>query len=457
MFTGSAESSSARHAFRGVGREFVGLARTAGPIALVGIANLSLAVTDALLMAALDPRALTAGVIIGDVFSIAIQFSAGALAATAAPIAAAHAAGDMHRVGRTIADGLRMALVLAMLGATAIALTPGALIALGVDLPLPRIAAEYAGWMAATYAVMMIVALSRSIFPAFGSGMVVLAVILAAVPLNLLADLVLMHGWFGIPAMGLAGAGAASFLVAVFMASMLLVCLHVAPRLRGADMRHALLARGSHFIAPALARAGLFTGATALCETGVYLSSTVIVAFVAIDAVPAHILIFRTVAITYVIGTGFGQAVTIHLARTIATGGGLNLRRAAVIGMATLAGVFFTVMLAVPGLGSFIGVEADLAGAFAPFAAVSVCNLVPAVIAFGILKAHGDVAIPSLISFAGYWGVGFTLVILLSGPIGLGAVGIWIGLAVGTSATAAGLWIYLRRQDSRGFPALRPV
>lgn len=457
MAIGSAQSSSLRPAPPGVGAELVWLTRTAGPIALVGIANLSLSITDALLMAALDPRALTAGVVIGDVFSIAIQFSAGALGATAAPIAAAHAAGDAKRVGRTIAEGLRMALVLAVLGSALIALAPTTLVALGVSLPLPGVATEYAGWMAATYAMMMIVALSRSIFPAFGSGMVVVAVILAAVPLNLVADLVLMHGWLGIPAMGLAGAGVASFLVAVFMASLLLICMLIAPRLRGAGVRQALLLRNTRFIAPALARAGLFTGATALCETGVYLSSTVIVAFVAIEAVPAHILVFRTVAITYVIGTGFGQAVTIHLARSLATGHRTNLRKAIAIGMAALAAAFFSATLALPDLGSLVGVDAQAAAALAPFAAVSVCNLVPAVVAFGILKARTDVGIPSLISFLGYWGVGFTLVILLSGPIGLGAVGIWMGLAAGTSMTAAGLWIYLRARDSRAIYGLRPV
>ena len=148
------------------------------------------------------------------------------------------------------------------------------LLALGVHLPLPEVASEYATYMAATYGVMMIVALSRSIFPAFGGGMVVLVVIVAAVPLNLVGDLVLMHGLLGIPAMGLAGAGAASLLVAVFMASLLLAYMGIAPRLRGMGIGRALFAKSRGFVAPALARAGLFTGATALCETGVYLSST---------------------------------------------------------------------------------------------------------------------------------------------------------------------------------------
>jgi MATE family multidrug resistance protein len=456
MFIEFPEGSGVHSTTPGVARELIGLVRIAGPIALVGIVNLGMSITDAVLMASLDPRALTAGVVVGDVFSIAIQFAAGALGAVAAPVAAAHAAGDAAKVGRTIADGLRMALVLALFGALIIAFAPAALAGVGVRLPLPEVAAEYAAHMAATYAVMMIVALSRSIFPAFGGGMIVLLVILAALPLNLAADLVLMHGWFGLPAMGLAGAGAASLIVAVFMATALLICLGRARRLGEAGVWRAFFFRRGGFLALALARAGVFTGATALCETGVYLSSTVIVAFVAIEAVPAHILVFRTVAITYVIGTGFAQAVTIRLARGSATGTGESLRKAVMLGAVGLAGLFLLVMLALPASSDAAGIDAPLAGALAPFAAVAVVNLVPAVVAFGILKVRADVGIPFIISFGGYWGIGFSLVILLSGPAGLGVVGIWIGLASGTTATAAGLWAYLRLRGA-GRPGLEPT
>jgi hypothetical protein len=101
----------------------------------------------------------------------------------------------------------------------------------------------------------------------------------------------------------------------------------------------------------ALARAGLFTGATALCETGVFLSSTVIIAFVAIEAMPSHIIVFRAVAVTYVIGTGFAQAVTIQIARRLAMADAMaerGLRRAAILGMGALASIFLGLMLVLP-------------------------------------------------------------------------------------------------------------
>lgn len=116
------------------------------------------------------------------------------------------------------------------------------------------------------------------------------------------------------------------------------------------------------------------------------------------------------------------------------------------IGMACLGSVFFGLMLALPTIGARLGFDTSLAADLAPWAAIAVCNLLPVGLAFGILKARADVAVPSAISLAGYWGVGFTLMLTLSGPLGLGAAGVWAGLAIGTTATAAGSWIYLRRR-----------
>jgi MATE family multidrug resistance protein len=438
-------------------RDLAALAGTACPIALVGLVNLVMSVTDAMLMADLDPQALTAGMIVGDLYSIVNQFAAGALGAVAAPVATAHAAGDMRSAGRTIADGLRLALLLAVLGAAVIVSAPQLLQTLGVDLPLPGVAAEYAAYMAATYAVMTIVALSRSIFPAFGASRVIVVIIVAAVPINFLCDLVLMHGWFGLPAMGLAGAGAASLVVAVFMALMLLTYMGAAPKLRGVDIRRALFGHVPAKRMLALARSALFTGAAALCETGVFLASTVVIAFVAIDAMGSHVVVFRALAITYVIGTGFAQAVTIGIARSLARADSeaeKRVRRAAVLGMGALALAFLVLMLALPVAGGALGFDTRAVVALAPCAAVAVFSLVPSAVAFGILKAREDVAVPSLINLAGYWGVGFGAMVLLAGSLDLGAVGIWAALAAGATASATGLWAYLRRRDAARIAAL---
>ena len=434
---------------RRVWRELVGLGRTAIPIAAVGFVNLAMTITDTLMMAHLDPRALAAGAIVGDLYSVVIQFCAGALGAVAAPVAAACAVRAEADAGRTIAEGMRWAVILGIGGALLIAFAPYGLRLLGVALPLPDVAATYALYMAGALVLMMVVALSRSVLPAAGLGRLPLYVMAAAVPLNAFADAAFMYGWLGLPAMGLVGAGAASLVVAAGMAGILLACLIFAPAMRSFQVARGLLAAR---MTGALAKAGAMTGAVALCETGVYLSSTAVVGFFAINAVPAHVAVFRSVAMTYVLGTGFAQAITIHAARGIALSGRLHdLVRAAHLLVLILGPAFFAFLMVAPNLiGAAMEVDGSEIRALTPWAGLAVCSLVPTVVAFGFLRARVDVVVPAVISLIGYWGVGFTTMIVLAGPAGLGVKGIWIGLAVGTGATALASWTYLKRQERGG-------
>ena len=80
------------------------------------------------------------------------------------------------------------------------------------------------------------------------------------------------------------------------------------------------------------------------------------------------------------------------------------------LGTVVLASTFLGLMLALPTAGALVGLDTALVSELAPWAAVAVCSLVASVVAFGILKARADVAFPSLIGFAGYWGVGLTLI-----------------------------------------------
>ena len=56
-----------------------------------------------------------------------------------------------------------------------------------------------------------------------------------------------------------------------------------------------------------------------------------------------------------------------------------------------------------------------------------------------------------LLAALSYWVVGFTLAYVLAFPAGMGAMGIWIGLATGLAIAAALLSLRFRRQSRRGY------
>jgi MATE family multidrug resistance protein len=58
-------------------------------------------------------------------------------------------------------------------------------------------------------------------------------------------------------------------------------------------------------------------------------------------------------------------------------------------------------------------------------------------VAAGALRGLNDTRVPLAIAAFSYWVAGFAVSYVLAFPIGLGAVGVWIGLSIGTTVFAA--------------------
>ena len=90
----------------------------------------------------------------------------------------------------------------------------------------------------------------------------------------------------------------------------------------------------------------------------------------AIDAVPAHVAVFRSIALAYVATTALSQALTIHASRRLAraeTAPGGDLGRAARLGALLHAPACFAFVLAVAWLaGKVMGVDVGGIGELAP-------------------------------------------------------------------------------------------
>jgi MATE family multidrug resistance protein len=68
------------------------------------------------------------------------------------------------------------------------------------------------------------------------------------------------------------------------------------------------------------------------------------------------------------------------------------------------------------------------------------------VIASGALSGYRDTTVPMVIAAIGYWAIGFAGGWLLAFPLGLGAIGLWLGLAAGLAIVAVALALRLHFQ-----------
>lgn len=441
------------------------LGRRASPMIAAGMLSMGLTITDTAMMGWLDPRVLASGIVVTDAYSILFQLASGMVAAVAPLAAEAIGANDRRRAGTIVGQGLWLLAPLALICGLAVAWSIPAMEWLGVDLPLRDPAEEYAILMGATFALMLVFAWARSALSAMGRQRIPMYVLAAALPLNAVGNYALMYGAWGLPEMGLPGAGASSLLVAI-MAAGSAIAYMLAP-----SMRHFSVLSALRRIEPAivlrLVPIGLMTGIATVAETGIYLGSTIVVGILSSDSLAAHAVVFRMLAFGYVIVVGFGQAVTVQVAERHGAGDRNGLERArrvaqnlAVFGTVSVLLVFLGCRQMLGGLATsdpLYRALIDQVMLLMPIAGIALAGLVLCYVHASILRGFSDVRMPAILAVGGYWGIGGMTMTVAVAALDMGAAGVWTGLAAGTAAAALGTAIYLARRPDVGPVPMRAI
>ena len=152
---GSRTRSAARLMVMRIVSETGRLASAASPIAIIGILQMMLALTDLVMVGRSDPDGLASIVVVSDFYSIVFNFTAG-FAGVVAPFVAAAIGARVHwRVCTIVHRILILVCLLALIGTLVIYNAPAALGWFGVVLRDPAATATYGSFMAGTYAFMV--------------------------------------------------------------------------------------------------------------------------------------------------------------------------------------------------------------------------------------------------------------------------------------------------------------
>lgn len=421
--------------------ETSGLLATAAPIAAMALVNMCMSVTDTLMAAALGVEALAAAGVMSDLYSIIFYLVIGVIGGLAPLYAAAHASGDGQRLIRLRAAGWAVTLALGLPLAVAIWMSPGWLGALGVEPALLDRGDGYARAMALTLLPMLGAGVLRTRLVAAEQAAALFRVTLAAVPLNAVLNTVLMFGIGGWSGLGLTGAGISSFLVACFT---LLVFVRLARRCGDFGAVEA----PDHKTVAEILRLGFPIGVATISEVGVFLGATLFVATLSVADAAAHVLAIRVAGVTFAVSIGLLQASTVRMARAGADPGqqrliaGTSLRISGIAALLVAAAVGLT---AWPLSLTLSGEAAGLAAVLLLLVAASELAGPPGAAASGLLRGIRITRLPMAISLLGNWLVAAPVGVGLATAGGLGATGMWIGLAAGSATVSILTIFHLRR------------
>jgi len=425
--------------------EFAETLKLAIPLALTQLAQIAMMTTDLALIGRLGTDAVAAAALGQTVAFMSFVLGMGLVSAVAPLTAQAFGARNPHRLRRALRVGLWASVFVGVPITVFQLFGEHVLLALGQTPALAELASHYLNGMAWGAVPGLLAIAIRGFMGSVNRPEPGLWIMLAAIPLNGLLVYVLIYGAFGLPRLGLFGAGIGTSLVNYAMCIASMVAVHrMRPFKKFRVFGH--IFRADWVLMRELVVVGAPISIAFALEYGLFGSAALLMGLISPVAVTAHQIALNVAVVLFMVPFGISMAATVRVGHAVGRGEPAAVRRAGLTALA-LGVVFMTVMTALVLVTRdevavlFLGAGADPEA----YRLTAVLLIVGATffigdgiqtVAAGSLRGMSDTRIPMLMSAVCYWLIGFTASCLLGFTTSLGAPGVWIGLSIGTAIYA---------------------
>lgn len=423
-------------------KELPPLLKLAFPLILSLSAASLIGVTDTILLASQGTTVLACVALVS---SAGIIFHAGlygALATISVRVGYAYGADDIAAIAQTFRVGVLQGLGVGLVGAVLMLSTLPLLIFLGVPLPDVDLLATY--WVAMSLFLIpyCLLVVFKDVLEAIERPWLAVMIVLSGVLFNIPLTYALIHGYAGLPQLGLLGAGVASVLaesIALLLATLYWVYAPSLKHFRTSIPKGILKVR-------TLLVEGAPLGLVYLAETSAVAIAAWMLAWISESALAANQIVDSVAKVFYMLPLGVAAAVTIRLSQVSGRG---EFHRIRAIGNATFIGVtcwmcIATLLLVLFGEVIARALSSDpkvIAIAVPMFIAVALMQISDGLqsTALGALRGLQDYRWPVMITMISYWCLALPLSYIFAFYTHFAAVGVWIGFACGLTFAAIAL------------------
>lgn len=423
-----------------------------GPLIITQLAQMAILATDVVLLGRLSSSALAAAAIGNTVYYFCWLIGGGPTSAVAPIIAQmlGRFPGRMEGPRAVARMGLWVAIALPLPLIPILLSTSWILSHLGQEPALARDAGRFTAMLCFGLPFTFGFQVLRNFATALERPRAALYVMVVAILFNGLLAWSLIFGHFGLPRLGIVGAGIATASSAVFSFLAMLVVIRLDPILRRVAV-FSDFARPDwpHFVE--LFRLGVPIGVTMLFEAMLFNAMTLVAGTFGAATLAAHQVALNFASVTFMVPLGVAMAATVRVGLFAGADDRDGTRRAGFTAMAVGAAivVLFGVLMAFGGetiAGLYISgrTPADLqviayAALFLKVAAAF--QLFDALQVVGALSLRGlkDARWPMILAGGAYWLAGAPVCVLLAIGLNMGGLGIWLGLAFGLGVAAAAM------------------
>ena len=415
------------------------------------IAQILIGVGDTLIVGRYSTEALAALVLGTTIFFIIFIFGAGFSFAAMALVSTANTEDNTTKIRRITRMALWLSLAFGLVVLPIFIFAERLLLFLGQEFNLAVLASQYLVFSGFA----MFPALSASVLRCYLAGMeyvkVTLYISIIAVVLNLLIDFLLVFGMFGLPELGIVGAGIATVFVNLFMFISFLIYAKIKLPHHNLFFRFWKPDRG---VIGLVLKMGSAIGITSLAEAGLFSASSIMMGWVGQLELAAHGIALQLASVTFMLHLGLSDAATIRVSSALGKKDKHEIIYecwAALVISLGLSSLAILIFLGFPKLliSAFLNSEEFNANLIVELgisllALAALFQLVDGgqALAIHLLRGLHDTTIPMYLAVVSYWIIGLPSGYILSFHYNFGAQGIWLGLVIGLGFAC--LFLFLR-------------
>jgi MATE family multidrug resistance protein len=425
------------------------------PVMLSNLGHVMMGVADSVMVGHVSATSLAAAGLANVVFNVLMLFGIGVSYAITPLVAAADGAGNKHAIIETLRHGLVINVANSIVLAAIVYTCKGLLYHIDQPTEVVPLSLPYLSIVTFSLIPMLVFQTFKQFAEGLSNTRIAMIIIIASNLVNIVLNYIMIYGHAGSPAMGLNGAGWATFTSRIFMAASFAGYIYLAPRFR--QFRTAFsIGRYSGSLFSKMLHLGVPSGVQFIFEVAAFDFSLVMMGWLGTTTQAAHQIAINLATVSYMTTAGLAAAATIRVSYFLGRHDFKNLRTAAytLLAMALLLMMLWALAFIVgrhwlPGLYVENAEVIAVASTLMIIAGLFQLSDGAQVVCVAALRGLQDVKVPSLFIFISYWIIGLPLGYWLAFKTDYGPQGVWLGLFIGLTLTALAMFARFRALASR--------
>ena len=429
--------------------------KLAAPVSLGQLGHIFMGVEDSVMVGRVGAAPLAAASLVTGIFFLVLVIGYGVSSAVTPLTAISEGSDKKGECGIILREGLFVAIAFSAIITAILFFISQNMELLAQPIDVTNFASSYLFILAMSVLPMMLFQNYRNYLEGLSMVNPPMIIALLANIGNIFINWLLIYGNWGMPKLGLNGAGFATLFTRTGMAVAIILYVHLSSK-----NKNYLYLFWKNKIDKKIIRKiiaiGLPSGFQYFFEVAAFAFAAIMIGWMGKIQLAAHQIAMNLASITYMIILGISSAGTIRVATGLGKNSRKDIRHAgfstlllAMSFMAVSAILFLSLRNFLPLLyienKEVINITSSLlilAALFQIFDGLQATGL-------GILRGLKDTKVPTLITFVSYWIIGIPIGYVLGFHFNLKAFGVWIGLSISLALVAITLAIRFNSKSNR--------